>query len=341
MPNTARHPQPHRQGARGRGRAQMQPARAPGQIHPHAAQGRGPQANRVSRQNPSHLATSSPLFPEPIVGIDDEDGDEDNNDEYPEDDNDWEPLPPYPQPSPLPPPSDPSHPTFPHPNPSRPHPKPPARQPHPQQAHVAQPAQNSGQFYGTPGIVGSIYPGGGQQGYYPYPYSYGAGGQLRGPSTRKSRYTVLVDSNRIKDSKENTRRYRELSLFHKYKLCFRRVPQYAPPDIRKKLEVPCMIMLDVPARQSLFFIPTGAFKKHQGGQRVRPNKQDETAIGIFVDAANAMLPDEDARARAGFHTEDMVFYVVPVDAVWSPMYSEQEAEDVKELRRGIQAQLMP
>ncbi|KAI0669595.1 hypothetical protein C8Q78DRAFT_187840 [Trametes maxima] len=180
MSNTGRHPQAHQQTLHGPApRRQQQGGRVS------QTQGRGRPTNPGA-------VVHRPPYPEPPY----DDGDDDNDNDYPDPDEDGEYPPEWPA-GEWPPTHPPSHP-LPHP-PTHPSARPPthpaghpaARPPvhhpnkptHPAQTaqpHPAVAAQQTAQFYGTPGTVGSIYPGA-QQGYaYPYGYGYATGGQLRG-----------------------------------------------------------------------------------------------------------------------------------------------------------------
>lgn len=74
------------------------------------------------------------------------------------------------------------------------------------------------------------------------------------------------------------------------------------------------------------FVQAGAFRLHQRGHRIKPNTQDELAIATFIDASNCLLPDEETRAKVGFHREHMQFRVAASGAIRTLDYMDYERE---------------
>ncbi|KAI0764673.1 hypothetical protein C8Q74DRAFT_989814 [Fomes fomentarius] len=163
-----------------------------------------------------------------------------------------------------------------------------------------------------------------------------------------------------RESEEDARLRREDKLFHRYVSCFRRVRQEAPPELRTKLEIPSSPLLrlfDIPHRRAYshctalkvvvdqepwrkrLFIQAGAFRKHQQGNRNKPNAQDERAIANFIEASNCLLPDDKTREQVGFHRQDMEFHVVPSNAVWTRGYIGNEREEIIQMRKSIREEI--
>ncbi|KAI0755798.1 hypothetical protein C8Q74DRAFT_1373538 [Fomes fomentarius] len=132
-------------------------------------------------------------------------------------------------------------------------------------------------------------------------------------------------------------------LFHDCLDAFRDIRDAAQPEIRAKVEIISSFMVEDEATdrtKDIYYVQTGAFKQYQRWARNTPNELDVIGITTFIEAANAMLPDDDARLRAGFKLEDMEFEVLSKSCIRPPFYREDERKEVQALRMSLLSQYL-
>ncbi len=79
------------------------------------------------------------------------------------------------------------------------------------------------------------------------------------------------------------------------------------------------------------FIPTGAYtgECYTSGALATPPQHDLKVIQNWIECANRLLPDDEARERAGFKLEDLQFTVRSVRGVTRPPYYSKAEREVR------------
>ncbi|RDX45937.1 hypothetical protein OH76DRAFT_916430 [Lentinus brumalis] len=120
---------------------------------------------------------------------------------------------------------------------------------------------------------------------------------------------------------------RETILMMSFRQHFGLIRRTAPAEDRKLLEIPYVFQkqLRYPEDSKWYtrlFIPTGAYSGecYTSGALATPPQHDLRIIRSWIECANRLLPDDEARERAGFKLEDLQFTVRSVRGVTRPPY---------------------
>ncbi|KAI0360242.1 hypothetical protein OH77DRAFT_1433746 [Trametes cingulata] len=116
---------------------------------------------------------------------------------------------------------------------------------------------------------------------------------------------------------------------------FRELRNRAPVDTKERLILPCSVLRERPhevlgtVTKNQLVVPTPVRETADigtAGYKLMVYNQDVDCLDSFIDACNSLIEDEELRKEVGLTRRHFVFMLIPLRALRTPPFNEEEVE---------------